>query len=182
MRIFTLGHSNHDWPTFQRLLDQHRIGCIADVRSRPRSRLTHFSAPYVRVNLNRSGVAYLYLGDLLGGIPVSGPDRYEDMARTVGFRTGIDRLLEIAPRTRLALLCAEHDPLTCHRFLLITRHLATIGVAVDHILRDGSVESQQTVEGRLLVRTKVKPDLLTSPADRLALAYAKQEQRLGGAA
>lgn len=180
MKILTLGHSSHSWPTFHRLLDLHRIGAIADVRSRPRSRFRHFTSPHFRANLNEIGVAYVYLGDLLGGMPSTGPDRYEEMAKTIDFRTGIARLLEIMPRTRLSLLCSEHEVLDCHRFLLISRHLADLWVEVKHIHRDGSVESQNEAESRLIAKTRVTSDLLVSPEAMIAEAYRRQELRLRG--
>lgn len=180
MLVLTIGHSSHGWPHFQHLLDQHRIGCIADVRSYPRSRLPHFTSPMLRVLLNRMGVSYVWLGDQLGGRPRSGPNLYAEMAETLFFRTGIERLLEIAPRTRLALMCAEAEVLECHRFLLVTRHLAAIGIEIEHIHGDGTIETQHDAEERLMARLRIKPDLLTTREERLADAYRKQELRLRG--
>ncbi|MHA6729623.1 DUF488 domain-containing protein [Devosia sp. A369] len=180
MLAFTIGTSTHDWSSFQRLLDRHRIGCLVDVRSYPRSRLTHFNRPILRVSLNRVGISYVHLGDQLGGRPRSGSDRYDDMAQTPDFLAGIVTLLEMAPRTRLVLCCAEHDVITCHRFLLVGRHLAQRGVDLHHIARDGSLETQHDAEERLLTRTKVQADLLQSRDERLAEAYHRQEQRLRG--
>lgn len=180
MRIWSVGTSTNTWPQFQRIIEQHKIGCIADVRSRPRSRLAHFSAPILRVSLNRIGISYVFLGDLIGGIPETGPGRYAAMSETIQFRTGIARLLEIIPRTRLALCCAEHDPITCHRFLLIARHLSNSAVDVEHIHRDGSVESQFDAEERLMTRWRLTNDLLSTRSDRLKEAYQRQELRLRG--
>lgn len=180
MSIKTIGHSNLNWAAFHRLLDQHGIGAVADVRSRPRSRLPHFTAPRFRANLNQIGVAYVFLGDQLGGMPAHGPDRYDEMAKTVAFRTGIARLMEIMPRTRLAICCSEHECLDCHRFLLVARHLAGLGVEVQHIHRDGRIETHHEAEQRLLARTRVHPDLLASREEFLAEAYRRQEMRLRG--
>jgi hypothetical protein len=38
--VFSIGHSNHDWSTFKRLLETADIGAVADVRSSPASRLS----------------------------------------------------------------------------------------------------------------------------------------------
>ena len=179
MRIWTLGTSSNTWPQFQHLLDRHGIGCLVDVRSFPRSRLPHFNRAILRVSLNRVGISYLHLPDL-GGRPRSGPDRFADMAQTPTFLAGIDTLLEIATRTRLALVCSEGENCDCHRFLLVARHLTALGTEVEHIHRDGSIETQHDAEERLLARTKVKPDLLRSREERLAEAYHRQEQRLRG--
>ncbi len=178
--LWTIGHSTLPWDQFQGLLEQHRIGCIADVRSYPRSRYAHFSSPAIRVLLNRVGVSYVFLGDQLGGRPRSGPDRYEEMAQTPFFRTGIERLLEIAPRTRLAIMCSEGQPLECHRLLLVARYLAGCGVKVEHIHRDGTTTTQHDAEEQLIARLRSKPDLFSNREQRVAEGYRKQELRLRG--
>lgn len=180
MLVTTIGHSTLDWWPFERLLAQHSIGCVVDVRTYPRSRLPHFSSPALRVLLNRIGISYLFLGDQLGGRPRSGPNRYEEMAKSIAFQIGIARLLEVAPRTRVAMLCAEAEPLECHRLLLVARHLASLGIEIKHIHRDGTVEPQHDAEERLLSKTRVKPDLLRSREERLAEAYHRAECRLRG--
>lgn len=78
------------------------------------------------------------------------------------------------------MCCSEHEALDCHRFLLVSRHLAELGIEVEHIRRDGSVETQQDAEQRLIRRARVKSDLLANSADALAEAYRLQEQRLRG--
>jgi uncharacterized protein (DUF488 family) len=76
-------------------------------------------------------------------------------------------------------MCAEHDPLICHRFLLVSRCLVERGIGVAHILRDGQIESHDQTEERLLKLTRpTKPRLLVSRADQLAWAYQAQNQRL----
>jgi uncharacterized protein (DUF488 family) len=78
--VFTIGHSNHDWETFERILQRAEIQAVADLRSNPSSRLSHFSCAPLKAKLNASGIAYLYLGQMLGGRPRGGgiPD-YERM-------------------------------------------------------------------------------------------------------
>jgi uncharacterized protein (DUF488 family) len=38
-------------------------------------------------------------------------------------------------------MCAEREPLNCHRCLLVARHLAARGLAVGHVLFDGTIEA-----------------------------------------
>jgi uncharacterized protein (DUF488 family) len=113
--VFTVGHSNHDWPTFRRLLDTADIGAVADVRSSPASRLPHFNRVALKDRLNATGIAYIFLGLELGGRPKGGIPDYGLMAASPLFAEGIEQVEQIAPRTWLALLCSEHEPLTCHR-------------------------------------------------------------------
>ena len=178
--VLTVGHSNIGWDEFSYALDQFDIGCIIDVRSSPRSRWQHFCKPQLRVRLNRVGIAYVHLGDDLGGMPVSGPTDYATRRGTTAFATGIETIMGIAARCTPALLCSERDVLHCHRFLLIARHLHSLpDVRVTHIRHDGTLESHEEAEERLLARHKLTGDLLTDRDQRLAEAYALQERKLG---
>jgi hypothetical protein len=47
-------------------------------------------------------------------------------------------------------MCAEEDPLQCHRFLMIGPALLQRGVTPSHIRRGGELESQRVAEDRLL--------------------------------
>jgi uncharacterized protein (DUF488 family) len=181
--VFTVGHSSHDWATFQRLLDRAEIGVVVDVRSNPVSRLPHFNRTALRERLNAAGVGYVFLGLELGGRPRSGgvPD-YEKMAAGPLFAEGIARVEETAARTRPALMCSEHEPLSCHRCLLVGRRLAERGVSVAHILRDGSIEPNELTEDRLLALTgQTERDLLAPRQDRLRAAYRIQGLRIARA-
>ena len=86
---------------------------------------------------------------------------------------------EVAARSRVCLMCAEREPLDCHRCLLVARSLAERGVAVAHILHDGAVEAHAETEQRLLaLDEKAVPqacDLFTSGQhDQLAAAYRRR--------
>jgi uncharacterized protein (DUF488 family) len=181
--IFTIGHSNLNWPTFQRLLDRAEVGVSVDVRSNPTSRLPHFNRAALKERLNAAGIGYVFLGLELGGRPRSGgvPD-YENMAASPLFAESLARVEEMAARTRPALMCSEHEPLTCHRCLLVGRRLAERGISVAHILRDGTIEPNEVTEERLLALTRqTERDLLASRADRLAAAYRVQGFRIARA-
>jgi hypothetical protein len=122
----------------------------------------------------------VFLGAELGGRPKGGgiPD-YEQMAASRLFAEGIKQVEQIAPRTRLALMCSEHEPLTCHRCLLIGRRLVERGVGVAHVVRDGTIEPNEATEDRLLKLTRLADgDLLTSRKERLAAAYRAQALKI----
>ena len=174
--ILSVGTSSHDWPTFQLLLDRAEIGVVIDVRSNPVSRLPHFNRTTLKERVNAAGIGYVFLGLELGGRPRNGSVAdYEKMATSQLFAEGIARVEEMAARTRPALTCSEHEPLTCHRCLLVGRRLAERGVSVAHIFRDGTIEPNEATENRLLALTRqTENDLLASRADRLAVAYRAQ--------
>ena len=188
--IFTIGHSNHSSERFLALLRGAGITAVADVRSIPRSRRwPQFSGGRIERWLADAGIAYVFLGAELGGRPDDpallrdGHPDYDLMAATPLFRAGLDRVLEGAGRYRIALMCAEREPLDCHRFLLVSRRLHERGVDLCHILADGSIEPQGTTERRLLQQTGVAVDSLFAnlplPRHAIAAAYDIRSGRTG---
>jgi uncharacterized protein (DUF488 family) len=186
--IFSIGHSNIPAERFTAMLRTAGVGAIADVRSTPVSRFcSWFSAKNLVPLLAQDGVAYLSYGDELGGRPRSpalycdGIADYEAMARQSEFMAGLERLRADAARYRVCLMCAEREPLDCHRCRLVARELAVRGIAVGHILSDGAIEPHAATEQRLLAfdaKNDGTPDLFvtgnlfpTGHDERLAAAY-----------
>ncbi len=121
------------------------------------------------------------MGDTLGGRPRDeslyrdGVADYEAMAVQPEFRASLDRLQEIMVRSRVCLMCAEREPLDCHRCLLVARRLAERGLAIGHILHDGTVEPHAATEQRLLACEGDAGDLFPAGQDeRLAAAYRRR--------
>jgi uncharacterized protein (DUF488 family) len=144
--LFTIGHSNHSIGRFVELLRLHAIEIVCDVRSTPYSRFNpQFNRESLRAALEAQGIAYLFLGDELGGKPREGDypaddgTRFALLAKSERFRTGLERLLEKALGRRTAVMCAEKDPGQCHRGLLICPNLPA-GTVIHHILADGSAK------------------------------------------
>ncbi len=156
--LFTIGHSNLEWPTFVQTVRCFEIDLLVDVRSRPHSsRYPQFSQPEFQAALRDAGEHYIFLGEELGGRPEdpkaygeNGVVNYSVRRRAHDFQRGIDRVLaEIEQRT-VALLCAEEDPLNCHRFLMVCPELVARGVEPQHIRKGGVIETQREAEDRLL--------------------------------
>jgi uncharacterized protein (DUF488 family) len=176
--LFSVGHSNIPAERFVTILQAAGVKMIADVRSTPVSRrFPWFSGKALAARLNREGIGYEPYGDTLGGRPrdpalyTAGVADYEAMARQPGFQSSIDRLAA-APRCRVCLMCAERDPLDCHRCLLVARALAERGLSIGHILHDGTVQSHTAMEQRLLALSGEADDLfVTGQSERLAAAY-----------
>jgi uncharacterized protein (DUF488 family) len=161
------------------LLRAAGITAVADVRTTPFSRhFPHFNEAELRSELKLDGVSYVFLGKELGGRPsgrsfyCDGVANYEKMAKTETFASGIRRVVEGAKKFRVALMCSEHDPLDCHRCLLVGRALSDEGVKLIHILGDGSSATHEVVEEKLLnLAGRSSGDLLMTEAERLAAAY-----------
>ena len=158
LALLTIGHSTHPIERFLDLLTRHGVTALGDVRSIPRSRFNpQFNRERLEAALRARGIAYVFLGDALGGKRDDPAERdYARMAATPSFRAGLDRVRDGATRHRIALMCAEKEPLDCHRFVLISRHLRR-DLDIAHILADGALEPQAATEERLLAATGLAP-------------------------
>lgn len=180
--LFSIGHSNVPAERFLGLLQNAGVNMIADVRSVPASRrFPWFSKHCLAARLAAAGVGYQAMGDTLGGRPRDdslyrdGVVDYEAMAVQAEFRGGIDRLIGMTARSQVCLMCAEREPLDCHRCLLVARHCAERGLAIGHILHDGSIELHAATELRLLKLNGDACDLFaTGQRERLAAAYRRR--------
>ena len=186
-RIFSIGHSNHSLERFLALLSKRQVTVVADVRSAPYSRFRpHFNRDALASALVGRGLGYAFCGRELGGRPddpacyKDGRVQYERVARTSGFRDGVARIIDRVARDRIALMCAEKEPLECHRTLLVARALDEAGVAVVHILADGSLESHGGTMDRLMASFDLNPDgdLFRRREELVAHAIALQARRV----
>jgi uncharacterized protein (DUF488 family) len=157
MELLTVGHSNHSIEAFIALLQKHGVTALADVRSHPYSRyLPHFNQVTLKTTLLNVGIRYVFLGRELGARPsnptcyVDGKALYEKIASTELFSDGIQRLLKGAETYKIALMCAEKDPITCHRAILVCQHLREFNLDINHILKNGNLETHTNLEERLL--------------------------------
>jgi uncharacterized protein (DUF488 family) len=180
--LFSIGHSNIPAQRFVGMLLSAGVNAIADVRSIPASRrFPWFSGKNLEASLQDDGIRYMPFGDSLGGRPRD-PALYRDsiadyekMAKQPEFCAGLDRLLTAAAQHRVCLMCAEREPLDCHRCLLVSRALAGRGWAVGHILHDGTIEPHTVTEQRLLANGGPDADLfVTGQSERLAAAYRRR--------
>ena len=152
--LHTIGHSNHELATFLDLLREHKIDCIADVRSHPFSGYSpQFDAPSLKATLKSEGIAFVPLGRELGGRPEeesmydpTGRVYYGLVAKSAMFLDGIERVERGCVDRRVALMCSEENPTECHRHLLVSRVLVERGMEVTHVRGDGKTATYQEVE------------------------------------
>jgi uncharacterized protein (DUF488 family) len=144
-----------------------------------------FNREVVKNTLKKQGVAYSFLGRELGARPedptcyVDGRARYDLIARTPLFNSGLDRVTDGSRRYRIALVCAEKDPTTCHRALLVCRHLIERGFSVTHILADGKVEDHEASLKRLAVQVGASlDDLFRSYDELVADIYSRRAREI----
>ena len=184
--VFTIGYSTHSLDAFVALLRQHGVTALADVRSAPYSRFNpQFNKEALKRSLKAHGIKYVFLGRELGARSddrscyENGRVQYARLAQTDLFLSGIERVVRGADDYRVALMCAEKEPLECHRTLLVARALAERGVVVEHILGDGSLESHEATMERLIdVVGLPHQDLFRSRDELIAEALVLQEGRV----
>jgi uncharacterized protein (DUF488 family) len=134
-RIYTVGTSNRSGEEFFRLLKNHGIEMVVDVRSFPTSRFPYFHREVLAQTLGEAGLGYAYLGRELGGHRRGG---YEVYTQTYDYLQGVERLERLSSRCRCVVLCAERLPWKCHR-RFIGESLQERGWKVVHIIEENRI-------------------------------------------
>lgn len=186
LEILTIGHSTHTTEKLIQLLQSNRVTAVADVRSSPYSRYNpQFDRETLQSSLKENDIQYVYLGEELGGRSNDASCykhnkiQYELLAQTEVFKRGISRIIKGSEKLRLSLMCAEKDPLECHRTILVARELQKRGLQVGHIHEDGSVEKHDAAIQRLRFRLGlVGTDLFSSEEQQISNAYRIQADRI----
>lgn len=179
--LFTVGHSNHECARLIDLLLRHQVTAVADVRSQPYSQYTpQFNRETLESALGQRKIKYVFLGKELGARRderesyVDGQARYDRIKTLPLFLQGLERLRRGMQKERIALMCSEKDPLTCHRTILVCRALRD-EMSIGHILEDGETESQSAAETRLLQMMGLpESDLFHDRGELIERAYDKQ--------
>jgi hypothetical protein len=185
-KLYTIGHSNHAVERFVELLRMHNVAAVADVRSAPYSRyIPHFNKEPLQAALRAREIAYVFLGRELGARTedrlcyVEGKVQFDRLSGTALFRQGLDRVREGVRSHRIALLCAEKDPVTCHRMILVCRHLRGDEIDIRHIHDDGRLESNREAERRLMQQLGVpETDLFMGEEELIQKAYDLQGAKI----
>lgn len=172
--LHTIGHSTRSEEQLVELLREHRVACLVDVRTVPRSRAhPHWSRERMAVSLPAAGIEYRH-APALGGLrrPVKGQSingawqvggfrGYADYALTPPFAAALDELLALAASRPTTIMCAEALWWQCHR-RIITDWVLARGVPVVHILGPGKSEpASLTPFARVEGGRVTYPDLLT---------------------
>lgn len=186
--LFTIGYSGRSLDEFIALLKQYKINALCDVRSIPySSRNPQYNREYLQRDLKSRDIDYIFLGEELGARSkdpssyVDGKALYNKIADLPLFKQGLERIkLGMEKNYVLALMCAEKDPLSCHRSILICRNLRNANIDIRHIIDNKSVETQSDLEQRLVKQLKIYPDLFkdSQPSDPVERAYEIQGDRI----
>ncbi|MBA3569704.1 MAG: DUF488 domain-containing protein [Pyrinomonadaceae bacterium] len=142
--VWTIGHSTRAGADFIHILKAHQINTLVDVRSFPGSRrYPQFNGSELSESLASEGITYHHLLTL-GGRRRPSPDSkntawrnpsfraYADHMETVEFKQGIEKLRELARKSKTMFMCAEALWWRCHRSL-IADYLKALGASVIHV-------------------------------------------------
>jgi len=186
MTVLTIGHSTHTIERFIDLLRASGVTAIADVRSSPFSRFNpQFNRDVLSASLREGGISYVFVGKELGARSqdkacyINGQVQYDRLAQTPLFKSGIKRVIKGSEKFTVALMCAEKEPLDCHRTLLVGRALEAQGIGVAHILPDGAIEPHDDTMLRLLdIVGLPRSDMFKSRAELIDAACRLREQKV----
>jgi uncharacterized protein (DUF488 family) len=176
-RILTVGHGTRPIDAFLALLGGAGVQVLVDVRRFPGSRRNpQYAREALRAALEEAGIAYVWMGEELGGFrsPVPGSRHtalaqrafagYADHMDTPAFRRGLERLIALARERPVAVMCAETLWWRCHRRMLADALLAA-GCEVLHLLEGGpqphALHPNARIEdGRPVYDVEVQPPLV----------------------
>ena len=185
--LFTIGHSNRILQEFIELLDHYGILSVCDVRSTPySSKNPQFNREPLQDVLKKRGKFYVYLGHELGGRPdnpdyyTNGKADYKIIASMSFFKRGLERVRSGVEKNFIpALMCSEKDPISCHRAILICKHLQSENLLIRHVIDKQTVEDHKDLEQRLINNLKIHPDFFeNNPSTMIERAYEIQASRI----
>lgn len=160
--IFSIGHANREFDDFVKLLQTYEIEYLIDVRSSPYSKMFPVYNRETFLNLlKQNGFTYVYLGDVLGGLPkdsscyIEYTDKKNEEVRKIDyskiekkefFQNGLERLkMADAKNIKVVVMCSELHPEECHRSKLIGVALQKAGIIMQHINKNGKLIDQNEV-------------------------------------
>ena len=176
--IFTIGHSTRPLDEFVLLLKAHGVGQLVDVRTIPRSRHNpQFNRDTLPTVLRNARVSYRHMKGLGGlrhprkdspnaGWRNAGFRGFADYMQTSEFEMNLQKLIELAKKKQVVIMCAEAVPWRCHRSL-IADALTIRGIHVEHITSRTNRQSHKftpfaQVKGeRIVYPPSETPDLPT---------------------
>lgn len=157
--LYSIGYKGFSLSDFLSALKAHGITALADVRSSPYSRHSpEYDKEALAAFLKANGLSYHSYAPEFGGRQedrsLYAEEGYLDYARLAAspqFKRGVNRVRDgLARGDVVAFMCAEKEPISCHRAILVTRAFAQMGFPVVHLLSNGQTQTQSELETELL--------------------------------
>jgi uncharacterized protein (DUF488 family) len=157
--IYTIGYTAFKIDDFIKTLRLNHISCVIDVRSIPMSRYyLDYNKENISLVLKQNGILYRnYIkefGARQNNMKFYSKEGYLDFnkfTQSQQFKAGINKVLAgMQIGYIFALMCAEKDPINCHRSIMIGRQFYQKDILVNNIMANGATETQADLEKRLL--------------------------------
>lgn len=192
--IYTIGYTAFDIDSFISKLKELSISCLIDVRSNPVA--SEFYKDYSRINLEslleQNNIYYRNYANEFGARQNNnhfyekyGYLDFAEFIKTPQFISGVEKIEKgIKLGYNFILMCAEKDPINCHRAIMVAKGMNDLGFNIKHIMADNSIQSQTDIEERLLniyFPNREKLSLFEQKTDKdyIAAAYLKQNAKIG---
>lgn len=184
--LFSIGYSGFSITEFVEVLHENQINAVADVRSVPFSKFKpEFNRDTLKSYLKEQQIQYVFLGDYCGA-RIDEPECYSNgkvdfnlVAKHPRFLKGIDRIEKGLKKYAIALMCAEKDPIKCHRMILVCRELRKKPFDIYHIISAKNVQSNNDAENRLMKAYNYdQSELFRDEGQQLIDAYNKQADKI----
>lgn len=157
--VFTIGYTSFGLEKFVEVLKKYKINCLIDVRSTPKSSYyKDFDDLSLLPYLKNYGILYRNYAREFGARQEN-QSFYNDkgyldfgvFSKSRQFNEGIEKIKKAQDMGYVVcLMCAEKDPINCHRTILISRNLDKQGFEVKHILATEATCEQKEIDARLL--------------------------------
>ncbi len=190
-KIYTIGYVSYTLSGFIEVLKKYGINAVADIRTTPYSQFKpEFNGNILAGNLKSNRISYVSLGKECGARPddkscyVNDRVNFDILSATDLFRQGLQRLKKGMEHYCIGIMCAEQDPIQCHRYILVARELSKHypELEIINVLQNGIIEKMEETEFRLLkeyhLDSEEIPGIGKSFSERLQEAYALQGEKI----
>lgn len=159
-RIYTIGYSSFsNTSEFTDAIKKYNITCVIDIRSKPYSEYyKEFNKDKISNTLMSNGILYRHYSKEFGArqkdrryFSDEGYLDFDLFATSIQFIEGVSKIKKGQEMGYVfVLMCAEKDPIECHRTIMVGKQLSKIGMNVYHIINQDSIESHKELESRLI--------------------------------
>ena len=153
--IYTIGYSGFKINEFILVLKKNKINAVVDVRSYPYSKYyPDYNSNVLKEILEKNSIVYRLYDKEFGArqkdyalYDENNQLNFKLFSKSQQFRKGILRLKKgVSCGYTIALMCAEKNPLECHRAILVGRELNKIGFNVLHIIDNNKMMTEKELE------------------------------------
>ena len=197
--VYTIGYSGFKLDEFIEKIKEYKIDVIIDVRSSPYSQyFKEYNKENICKVLNELEGKKIYYRnyslefgarqlDLEGNYYPKGYLDFEKFSQSENFLSGVKKLEDSMKQNyTVVLMCAEKDPFTCHRTILVARAFFKRGYKIIHLMPDGKNVTQEDIEKQLLDKYAKNRrqmglfnPIVISEEEHINEAYRKHNEKIG---